>query len=90
MSRKKQEPMENLFGEMEERVSEDASPIAEWIHRERRPLVEETSKRSTFLLDKELIERLDRAASGQKRGFKTWLVNKAIKEMLDRLEEEGR
>lgn len=90
MSRKRQEPMENLFGEMEERVSEESSPLSEWTQRERRPLVEETSKRSTFLLNKELIDRLNRVSSGQRRGFKTWLVNKAIKEMLDKIEEEGR
>lgn len=45
----------------------------------------DTHVRSTFLLDAELLKRLDRLAEG-KRGFKSKFFNAAVKRMLDELE----
>ncbi|MGH0775272.1 hypothetical protein ACQVSN_26970 [Bacillus mobilis] len=47
--------------------------------------VEETHKRVTFLLDRDLNDRLNALAEG-KKGFKTLFLNKAIKTLLDELE----
>lgn len=88
MSRRNRTQQEDLFADMQG-ATETPPSIASWEERTRRPLVEETSKRSTFLIDLELLERLNRMSATQKRGFKTWLVNEAIRDKLDQLEEEG-
>ncbi len=48
--------------------------------------VEETHKRVTFLLDRDLNDRLNALAEG-KKGFKTLFLNKAVKTLLDELEQ---
>jgi predicted DNA-binding protein len=55
----------------------------------RRPTVEETHKRYTFLMEKELLARLDKLARKAKdRGYKTFVLNEAIRKYLD--EEEAK
>lgn len=56
----------------------------------KRKTVEETHKRQTFLIDKELIRRLDRLAKRNPRGFKTALVNEGISRMLNEIEKKPR
>lgn len=48
--------------------------------------VEDTHVRTTFLLDAELSERLNKMADG-KRGFKSLFFNRAVKNLLDELEK---
>lgn len=60
--------------------------LEQFQEKENRPTVEETHKRATFLIEQELLERMDRLASGRARGFKTALVNEAIRRMLDEIE----
>ena len=55
----------------------------------KKPTVEDTHTRGTFLIQNELLERLDALAKGQKRGFKTKLVNHALKEFLDQVEKNN-
>ena len=55
----------------------------------KKPTVEDTHTRGTFLIQNELLERLDALAKGQKRGFKTKLVNYALKEFLDQAEKKN-
>lgn len=50
------------------------------------PKAYELQKRQSYMIDLELIERMDRLAQVQGRGFKVWLVNQALKEKLDKLE----
>lgn len=42
--------------------------------------------RTTFLLEAELSQRLDKLAEGKKRGIKTKFLNQAVKRLLDELE----
>lgn len=49
--------------------------------------MEDTHKRTTFLMDRELIKRLDAIAETQPRGFRTNFFNIAIEELLDRIEK---
>jgi predicted DNA-binding protein len=51
-----------------------------------RPTVEETHRRATFLIENELLERLNRLASDRPRGFKTAVVNEGIRRVLDEIE----
>lgn len=53
-----------------------------------RPTAEEKHKRATFFIDRELLDRLDRLASGRERGFKTAVVNEALRRILDELEQQ--
>lgn len=48
--------------------------------------VEDTHKRSTFLVRKDLLRRLNKIAKSQKHGFKTEFINTAIEIALDELE----
>ncbi|MCD5326159.1 MULTISPECIES: ribbon-helix-helix domain-containing protein [Pontibacillus] len=49
--------------------------------------VEDTHTRHTFLIDNDLIERLDKLAKGR-RGFKKEFINQMIREGLDRYEDK--
>lgn len=60
---------------------------AKYKKKAKKPTVEETHVRTTFLFDRELSKRLDRMAKG-KRGFKTMFYNEAIKALLDEMEED--
>ena len=51
-----------------------------------RKTVEETHRRQTYLIDNELIKRLDRLARRQPKGFKTAVVNEGIRRVLDEIE----
>lgn len=51
-----------------------------------RKTVEETHRRQTYLIDKELIKRLDRLARRQPKGFKTAVINEGIRRVLDEVE----
>jgi hypothetical protein len=51
-----------------------------------RPTFEKTHKRATFLVEKELLERLERLVAEQPRGFKTALINEALRRLLDEIE----
>lgn len=52
----------------------------------KKPTVEETHTRQTYLIRNDLIKRLEKIAKKQDRGFKTALVNEGIKRLLDELE----
>lgn len=49
--------------------------------------IEETHRRATFLIERELLDRLDQLASDRPRGFKTALVNEALRRILDEIEK---
>jgi hypothetical protein len=55
-----------------------------------RPTVEQTHRRQTYLIDKELISRLERLAKEQPKGFKTAVVNEGIRRVLDEIEAQRR
>lgn len=56
----------------------------------KKPRMEDTHVRSTFLLDRRLQARLDALASTQPRGFKTKFLNIAIESLLDQMEERNK
>lgn len=51
-----------------------------------RKTVEDTHRRQTYLIHKELIKRLDRLARRQPKGFKTAVINEGIRRVLDEVE----
>lgn len=59
------------------------------IHADKKPTVEETHKRQTYLIDKDLIRRLERLAKRQPKGFKTAVVNEGIRRVLDEIEQKS-
>lgn len=76
-------------------VTEDANitsrtripkPIEEFEKRLKKPTVEETHTRGTWLIRNDLLKRLEKLARHQQRGFKTHLVNYALERVLDELE----
>lgn len=79
-----------MFEQMQEQVTPATSELDEWNQRAERQLVEETSRRATFLLKLDILAELNRVSKDKKRGFKTWFVNQAIKEKLARVNEEDR
>ena len=50
--------------------------------------IEDTHTRRTFLIDNNLLERLDKLSKKQKRGFGTYLVNYAIEKALIEIESK--
>lgn len=63
-------------------------PIEEFEKRLKRPTVEQTHTRATWLIRNDLLKRLDKLAKNQQRGFKTHLVNYALERILDELESK--
>ncbi|EJQ77737.1 hypothetical protein LKL95_27680 [Bacillus cereus] len=63
----------------EKTLSEDL--MSDYIEKSKKPTIDDTHTRRTFLVEKELIKKLDRVAKG-KRGFKTMAINKALKAIL--------
>lgn len=55
-----------------------------------RKKVEETHRRQTYLINKELIKRLDRLARRESKGFKTALVNEGIRRLLNEVEGQDK
>lgn len=56
--------------------------------KEKKKTIEDTHTRSTFLVKNELLARMDKLAKKRKRGFKTDLVNHAIEQLLDDIEDK--
>lgn len=53
----------------------------------KKPTVEETHTRQTYLINNDLLNRLNKMAKGKGKGFKTELVNYALEKALSELEE---
>jgi hypothetical protein len=53
----------------------------------RRKTQEETHTRTTFLIRNDLLERFNRVALRQKRGFKTFVINKLLEDFLNAVED---
>ncbi|MGH1111221.1 hypothetical protein [Bacillus paranthracis] len=80
----------NLNGENTEEIEElqvntlselHEDLMNEYTEKTKRKTIDDTHTRRTFLVEKELIKKLDRVAKG-KRGFKTMAINKALKAIL--------
>lgn len=61
-------------------------PIEEFEKRLKKPTIEETHTRGTWLIRNDLLKRLDKLSKHQQRGFKTHLVNYALEQVLNELE----
>ncbi|GMA65966.1 hypothetical protein [Alicyclobacillus fastidiosus] len=61
-------------------------PIEEFEKRIKKPTIEETHTRGTWLVRNDLLKRLEKLAKNQQRGFKTHLVNYALERILDEIE----
>ncbi|MED0737848.1 hypothetical protein [Aneurinibacillus thermoaerophilus] len=72
--------------ENELELSNNKSFIDSFLEKKKKATVEETHTRQTFLIHNELLKRMNKAARGRERGFKTALVNEAIKRILDEIE----
>lgn len=55
---------------------------------QKKPTVEETHTRGTYLIRNDLLERLDELSAGKARGFKTFIVNSAIEQLLVQIEND--
>lgn len=60
--------------------------LSKYEEKAKKPTVEDTHIRTTFLFRKDLARRLDKL-SKNKRGFKTMFINQAIEALLDELEK---
>lgn len=60
--------------------------IEEFEKRLKKPTIEETHTRGTWLIRNDLLSRLNKLARHQQRGFKTYVVNYALEKILDDLE----
>ncbi|MFD1394400.1 hypothetical protein ACFQ40_01220 [Kroppenstedtia eburnea] len=60
--------------------------IEQFKERTTRKTVEETHRRQTYLIENDLIKRLDKLARRQPKGFKTAVVNEGIRRVLDEVE----
>lgn len=49
--------------------------------------VEDTHRRTTFHVEKELLERLEKLSAKEGYGFKKYFINRVLKEALDEYEE---
>jgi hypothetical protein len=84
---------ENIINKTEKNISEKAEGDSHMVEAKNILLsfsnkkVEETHKRSTFLVRRDLLKRLDKLASGR-HGFKTEFINYAIEKALVEIEKE--
>ncbi|MEK5645958.1 hypothetical protein BK138_34425 [Paenibacillus rhizosphaerae] len=53
----------------------------------RKPLVEETHTRDTYLIRNDLLERFNRLAKNEKKGFKMRFINYVLEKELDKIEK---
>ncbi|GEN35938.1 hypothetical protein [Aneurinibacillus danicus] len=72
--------------ENESELSNNKSFIDSFLEKKKKATVEDTHTRQTFLIHNDLLKRMNKAARGRERGFKTALVNEAIKRILDEIE----
>lgn len=54
----------------------------------KKPTVEETHTRQTYLIRNQLIDQLEELAKGKDRGFKTQLVNYAIEQAIKQINSD--
>lgn len=82
----------NLFEDVNEQLEDKNDYERGWEEKRSRQRVEDTSKRATFLIKNELLARLDALAQNEKRssgtnkGYKTHIVNEALRKALDEIE----
>jgi hypothetical protein len=57
------------------------------IERNRRPRVEETHTRDTYLIRNDLLARFNKLAENQKKGFKMKLINYVLEKELNMIEK---
>jgi hypothetical protein len=73
--------------EKQQGVEQEKGFMEQFQKKIRRPTIEETHQRQTYLIDKNLLSRLDRIAKNQPKGFKTAVVNEGIRRVLDEIEK---
>lgn len=84
------EPPSEVLEEVEENDMVTVKDISERLknkyqEKSKKPTVEDTHTRSTFLFRNDLQKRLDKLAKN-KRGFKTMFINEAIEALLNEYE----
>lgn len=77
-----------IFFDQLEQEDKRKSFTEKFEEKKKQKTVKETHKRQTYLIDNNLIHRLNRLANEQPKGFKTAVVNEGIRQMLDEIEEE--
>lgn len=90
--------LDNIFNQFEEKSPNQVptdkeqqlkeSFVAKYEKKYKKPTVNDTHTRTTFLLRNDLAERVNKLSEG-KRGFKTEFLNTAIEQMLNVLESES-
>ncbi|MGD1416526.1 hypothetical protein P9294_gp193 [Bacillus phage FADO] len=60
--------------------------VIDYREKMKKPTMEETHIRRSYLIDRELDKRLNKLANKQGRGFKTHFINQAISLLLDEIE----
>lgn len=58
-----------------------------FLEKQAQPKQYDLQKRQTYMIDNELIERMNVLAEKYGRGFKVWVINEALREKLDRIEK---
>lgn len=66
----------HTIGELQEHIEEA------YERKRKRPLMEQTHKRCTFLIDRKLDQRLNALCAERDRGFKTLILNRSIEAIL--------
>lgn len=64
--------------------------LSVYAEQSRKPRVEDTHTRDTYLIRNDLLERFNNLAAGQKRGFKTRFINYVLEKELDKIEKSNR
>lgn len=57
-----------------------------FLKKQAEPKKYELQKRQSYMMDRDLLERMDAMAEEHGRGFKVWLINQALREKLDRMQ----
>ncbi|GAA3721328.1 hypothetical protein GCM10022378_09290 [Salinicoccus jeotgali] len=85
--------LENIFKELNQGTQKNSShsPSSKqkfnYIYQKENKL-ENTHIRPTFIIEKDLINRLDKLAE-EKYGYKSQFINRAIKDLLDKVENDN-
>lgn len=71
----------------EENISREEF-LADFVEKQRKPKVEDTHIRRTYLVNRQLDYRLKKLADKKAHGFRTHFINKAIEDALRLFENE--
>lgn len=75
---KEEETTEETDETLPRQVKNPKKEFLEELEARRRPTMDETHKRATFLVKRKLLGKFEKFCHKQGRGYKTWAINRAI------------